>query len=1380
MTRSTRHQGAALVALATALALSNAMAQPLAGKPRLMVQAGHSGGLAVLQSISPDGRLVATADNLSIKIWNSDIGRLVCELKAEPRGTAAEKADGPGMAGSSYSLAWAADGLSLYVPSEKRSLTRYDLSRCAKAETVTVRMPDPRTHPRRHGDPAQVDNDIEEVSTLKDGQILARTPSGLYAIRIQGQQGEAMLLASLQTPEPEMPEMNLADLFSPERRQQMLGQLLGSLSAKAMGAHSADGRVVVLTAQSVSLGPFIIPLASDDTVLVSGGQQLPLSGFQGAAASYKGVSVAAVSASGRWLAVRSAAPGGALISLFDVASRKLLKAVTITASGGAQMSAGPLTSQLQPAYEQAKAVVGLTFSPDEKRLLILRPRTLAKGESPDDPTLEIRRVDDFSKVERQVGLRGVVVPQADGVVSMNSMRGNALAPSANQAGFVFQNASFSRGATMAAGQWKKPESPELTSWAATEGAVTSLSFSDAKHLQATQLVLRNETAAPTVQKKGQEPQLADMAMGMLTQGQQVVSWDFDIGGAQRAYAGRVATNTGRNTLADPANDRLLRIDQRIESQQKLTQELVMQSMRNPQELWRRGFSEPAEGFAQKPESVAWSADRKLVAVVLHRDQTPGGPPSAAQGKPAAPAPAAPPPSNEKKNEGFLGGLMGGGLADRLKQLLPGQDRDAAVPTNKGRASDATAWQLQLLDAQNGQVLASIGLSGKPDLSNPLTFVASDKLMVGNTLMDLQQLGGSWTLKEKRGKALNGKLVGMTPTTGRPILASGSADSSLRGIVLPAGAASASLANASADDRWIAVLADGAVQVYDSNRLGKPLYSANLEGDTATAMALSPNGRHLAVGTAQGAIKLFDVPAERQVATLLALSDGGWTVADPDGRLDSSNLGDNPALHWVMSDAPLQPLPFDALMRAYHTPYLLPWLIDGDAALDSVPDLAGRNRALPLVSIDQVTPVTGKPDRVQVKVTVASQTDTRGAKSGAMDLRLLRNGRLVGFAPSVDGPLEADPKTGRYTQVFNDVRLPEGDGTTQFTAYAFNTDRLRSKVATLTYKPPRAVKAASPRAYVLAIGVNAYDDSAFSPLQFAVNDARLIVERVSAGLRNAGGYSEVVGVTLESTPGGRNDAVKERIQAALGVLSGRADTARVLAGVPQADRLAPATPSDLVIIAFAGHGYVSNATKDLHLVPADVTGNPGQEGLARFDARSISAAELDHWLRGVDAGQLALVIDACHSAAAVTADFKAGPMGSRGLGQLASDKGARILAATQAADGALEHKSLKHGLLTYALVEEGLATGEADARPSDGRIDLIEWLRYPRERLPALQAELQGGGLSVKVQGEAPTATRGASRPSTGATREPRLQRPALFDFLPPGNAVPTLGMVKKP
>ncbi len=49
------------------------------------------------------------------------------------------------------------------------------------------------------------------------------------------------------------------------------------------------------------------------------------------------------------------------------------------------------------------------------------------------------------------------------------------------------------------------------------------------------------------------------------------------------------------------------------------------------------------------------------------------------------------------------------------------------------------------------------------------------------------------------------------------------------------------------------------------------------------------------------------------------------------------------------------------------------------------------------------------------------------------------------------------------------------------------------------------------------------------------------------------------------------------------------------------------------------------------------------------------------------------------------------MGSRGLGQLAYDKAMRVLAASQADDVALEAqvKGEGHGLLTYALVREGL-------------------------------------------------------------------------------------------
>lgn len=40
---------------------------------------------------------------------------------------------------------------------------------------------------------------------------------------------------------------------------------------------------------------------------------------------------------------------------------------------------------------------------------------------------------------------------------------------------------------------------------------------------------------------------------------------------------------------------------------------------------------------------------------------------------------------------------------------------------------------------------------------------------------------------------------------------------------------------------------------------------------------------------------------------------------------------------------------------------------------------------------------------------------------------------------------------------------------------------------------------------------------------------------------------------------------------------------------------------------------------------------------------------------IDAGQMVLVLDSCHSAAVSGPDFKPGPMGDRGFGQLSYDK-----------------------------------------------------------------------------------------------------------------------------
>jgi len=76
----------------------------------------------------------------------------------------------------------------------------------------------------------------------------------------------------------------------------------------------------------------------------------------------------------------------------------------------------------------------------------------------------------------------------------------------------------------------------------------------------------------------------------------------------------------------------------------------------------------------------------------------------------------------------------------------------------------------------------------------------------------------------------------------------------------------------------------------------------------------------------------------------------------------------------------------------------------------------------------------------------------------------------------------------------------------------------------------------------------------------------------------------------------------------------------------------------------------------------------------------------------------------------------------GLAQLAYEKGMYVLTASQSYQAALEASQLGHGLLTYALVEEGLGKNEADSEPKDGKIVVREWLDYSTRRVPEIQTE----------------------------------------------------------
>jgi WD40 repeat protein len=582
---------------------------------------------------------------------------------------------------------------------------------------------------------------------------------------------------------------------------------------------------------------------------------------------------------------------------------------------------------------------------------------------------------------------------------------------------------------------------------------------------------------------------------------------------------------------------------------------------------------------------------------------------------------------------------------------------------------------------------------------------------------------------------------------------------------------------------------------------------------------SPRGTFQVKSGANGKINLFDLATGRLMVTLVALADDEWVVATPEGRFDTNKALDRiEGLHWIINEELLRPLPLDIFMRQYYEPELLRKVINGER-LEPLPSIASINRVQPRIAIKAIRPDDGDPaGSVAVTVEVASVTEElsggeaggagkRRLSSGVYDVRLFRDDQLVGHS-TPDKRLQNTFRTYRnfaeevtvwreanMVETVNDkkiltfkVKLPGNPNNRQveFSAYAFNSDRVKSETARTLYTLPDTASAKPPSrtAYVITFGVNKFDNPEWN-LQFAGNDARAVREVVSESLRKRKEFAEVVEIALVSDdeivnnqPLEKRDATKENVQTVFQLLAGQtppADRMKALedsVGRETLRRIRRAAPDDLVLISFSSHGY-ANASGTFYIVPSNIGKDSGKKITPRLLSRLISSNELSLWMRDVDAGEMVMIVDACHSASAVEGgDFKPGPMGSRGLGQLAFDKGMRILTATQSDNIALENKIIRQGLLTYALIQDGIKARQADYKPKDNVINIGEWLSYGVERVPKLYEEVRlgdvqsfgkGAGGQVKVVMISQDGN-GADKNLEEVLTETRTQQPALFNF----------------
>jgi hypothetical protein len=510
--------------------------------------------------------------------------------------------------------------------------------------------------------------------------------------------------------------------------------------------------------------------------------------------------------------------------------------------------------------------------------------------------------------------------------------------------------------------------------------------------------------------------------------------------------------------------------------------------------------------------------------------------------------------------------------------------------------------------------------------------------------------------------------------------------------------------------------------------GGELFRLSGHTDAVNGVAFSPDGAWLSTGSEDGSTRVWDVKTGEQTATLVSTTETrDWLVVTPDGLFDGSPAAWQQIV-WRFNQETRSFAPVEAFFNEFFYPDLLADVFAGRRPR-AARAIAQIDRRPPVVKVSLAegaladAPASLSSRKVKLRIEV---TD---APAGARDLRLFRNGSLV-F-------IERGRLVSGMGRAALEAVVPVVAGENVFTAYAFNQDNVKSADARFMLRGDEQLRR-PPTTHIVAVGVNEYANARYN-LRFAAGDADSFVSEVKRQRALVEPNGRVVSVTLRD-----REATKANILTALRRLSG-AESGPLPASAPKSlEVLKPAEPEDVVVVYFAGHGTAQR--NRFYLIPHDL-GYMGErdkvsaDGLQAVLEHSINDEELSAVFEPLNTSQLLLVLDACNSGQALEAEEKRrGPMNSKGLAQLAYEKGMYVLTAAQSYQAALEAVQLGHGLLTYALIDEGLQKGEADSRAAhDGQIVVREWFDYAAERVPHMRLEQLMLKRGLKIVSSVPTA-----------------------------------------
>ena len=489
-----------------------------------------------------------------------------------------------------------------------------------------------------------------------------------------------------------------------------------------------------------------------------------------------------------------------------------------------------------------------------------------------------------------------------------------------------------------------------------------------------------------------------------------------------------------------------------------------------------------------------------------------------------------------------------------------------------------------------------------------------------------------------------------------------------------------------------------------------------------------DGRWLFSSSEDGSVILWNRQNNERAATLISLKEReDWLVATPSGLFDGSTSAWN-QLSWRFEKSTFNVRPVEVYFSEFFSPGILSKVYSGQEMVSSAV-LSDKDRRQPKIKIElnNLSNINDVRDReVKIRMTVVQ------AEAGAKDLRLFRNGTLVKV-------WRGDVLSGK-TQKMIEFTVPVIAGDNKLTAYAFNVDNVKSQDAEVAFTGASALSRKGDL-HIVSVGLNDYSNPAIRDLKYAVADAILFSSEFSRQQAIVGRFRDIKSHQLLNENATRIEIVNLLKKVSTGL-----------------------QPEDALVFYYAGHGI---AIKDrFYFIPHDFTPiGPIETLLNNFpDDQGISDKDLEAILDNVGAGTVLMVIDACNSGQALEAsDARFGPINSKGLAQLAYEKGMYVLTASQNYQAALEASKLGHGFLTFSLVEEGLKTTIADTSPKDGKLVIREWLDFATKRVPNLHFEQTG---SRQLVHKTPAPVKGSSQPEPStipkSAPQAEAQRPRVF------------------